>query len=221
VWSVADDAAPPRVLGKPVKFNLTHHNLYTIRADPNANTRSGSALVEGRLSTLGGEGKRNSTARNSVGELVMVESVVFKKLQTRTPQGWLNNVPKAIPSVLHEIMCTPATDTVGQVLRCEKRATVFAGVAADVSFCTQKNQFMSSAVADFCEQSMWLYVKKLDKLAFTREEQRNEADNGTMKGSISAGELQRRKDKGDNIDLFALVLFFITDMHSWPLLRGL
>jgi hypothetical protein len=57
---------------------------------------------------MGGAGKRSSVARNSVGGLVMVESILFKRLSIRA-QGWWNGAAKTIPAVLHEILCSAAT----------------------------------------------------------------------------------------------------------------
>ena len=48
---------------------------------------------------MGGAGKRSSVARNSVGGLVMVESILFKRLSIRA-QGWWNGDAKTIPAVL-------------------------------------------------------------------------------------------------------------------------
>jgi len=50
---------------------------------------------------MGGAGKRSSVARNSVGGLVMVESILFKRLSIRA-QGWWNGDAKTIPAVLQE-----------------------------------------------------------------------------------------------------------------------
>jgi len=57
----------------------------------------------------------------------MVESIVFKRIDTRVP-GWWNATVTTIPAVL----CTAATDRVAAALGCAKRVTVFAGLAGQM-----------------------------------------------------------------------------------------
>jgi len=76
---------------------------------------------------MGGARKRNTVARNSVDGLVMVESIVFKRLGTRVA-GWWNTAATTIPAVL----CTAATDQVAAALGCAKRVIVFAGLAGQM-----------------------------------------------------------------------------------------
>jgi len=68
--------------------------------DPTVSNHSGSALQDDKVTGMAGAGKRNSVARNSVGSLVMVESIIFKRLSTRVG-GWWNTVTTTIPVVLH------------------------------------------------------------------------------------------------------------------------
>ena len=76
---------------------------------------------------MGGAGKCNTVACNSVDSLVMVESIVFKRFCTRVA-GWWNAATTTIPAVL----CTAATDRVAAVLGCAERVTVFTGLAGQM-----------------------------------------------------------------------------------------
>jgi len=164
---------------------------------------------------MGGAGKRNSVARNSVEGLVMVESIVFKRLSTQVG-GWWSNAAKTIPAVLHGIRCTAATDQVTQVLGCAKRATVFAGLAGQMyASVPGPNQFQSRAVALFFERSMFLYIKQQDKLYFSEEDARREQVNGTFKEFLPDSELKRRAAHGEFGDLFVMVLFMIAERNTW------
>jgi len=114
---------------------------------------------------MGGAGKRNTVARNSVDGLVMVESLVFKKLGNRVA-GWWNADAMNIPTVLHEIQCTATTDQVAAALGCAERVTVFAGLAGQLyTSVPGPNQSQSRSVAGFFENSMFLYIKPQDKFA--------------------------------------------------------
>jgi hypothetical protein len=164
---------------------------------------------------MGGAGKRSSVARNSVGGLVMVESILFKRLSIRA-QGWWNGAAKTIPAVLHEILCSAATDRVAQVLGCAERATVFAGLAGQMyALVPGPNQFQSRAVALFFERSMFLYIKPQDKLIFSEEDARREQENGTIKQFIPNAELKRRASQGEFGDLFVMVLCMIAERNAW------
>jgi len=164
---------------------------------------------------LGGAGKRSSVARNSVGGLVMVESIIFKRLSIRA-QGWWNSAAKTIPAVLHEILCSAATDRVAQVLGCAERDTVFAGLAGQMyASVPGPNQEQSRAVALFFERSMFLYIKPQDKLFFSEEDARREKENGTIKQFIPDAELKRRAKNGEFGDLFVMVLCMIAERNAW------
>jgi len=142
-------------------------------------------------------GKRNTVARNSVDGLVMVESIVFKRLGTRV-DGWWNAAATTIPAVLHEILCTAATDRVAEVLGCAERVTVFAGLAGQMyTSVPGPNQSQSRAVARFFEHSMFLYIKPQDKLSFSEEDARREREDGTIKEFVPAAELRRRAAQGE------------------------
>jgi len=129
--------------------------------------------------------------------LVMVESIVFKRLGTRV-DGWWNAAATTIPAVLHEILCTAATDRVAAVLGCAERVTVFAGLAGQMyTSVPGPNQSQSRAVARFFEHSMFLYIKPQDKLSFSEEDARREREDGTIKEFVPAAELRRRAAQGE------------------------
>jgi len=149
-------------------FQLTEHCMYPTQKGPHHQQlqwQRTSKWTGLRYATPGGAGKLNTVACNSVDGLVMVESLVFKKLGNRVA-GWWNAAAMTIPAVLHEIQCTAATDQVAAALGCAMRVTVFVGLAGQMyTSVPGLNQSQSRSVAGFFEHRMFLYIKPQDKLS--------------------------------------------------------
>jgi len=96
------------------------------RSDPRDTTRGGVSLAPHAKSSMGGAGMRNTKARGSVDGLVRTETILVKRLQSRQRTSF-NAAELAVPKILHQMLCTTASDQVVAALGCGEREIVFAG----------------------------------------------------------------------------------------------
>jgi len=167
---------------------------------------------------MGGAGKRNTKARGSVDGLVRTETILMMRLQSRQRTSF-NAAELAVPKILHQMLCTAASDQVVAALGCGERQIVFAGSGGLLypSY-DGPNIEMAPAVKVFYATGQWKYVTKADKLGYTLQEAQNDTQNGTVKVFIAPEELQRRQTAGEFGQFFGLVLSEITDTSAWPTL---
>jgi len=108
-----------------------HHSpakqCFLDRLDPRDSTRRLAAHAK---SPLGGAGMPlcNSKARGAVNGLVRTETILMKRLHSWQRTSF-NAAELAVPKILHQMLCTPASDQGVAALGCGERECAFASSA--------------------------------------------------------------------------------------------
>ena len=128
------------------------------RSDPMDTTRDGVSLAPHAKSSMGGAGMRNTKARGAVDGLVRTETIFVKRLQSRQRTSF-NAAELAVPKILHQMLCTAASDQVVAALGCGEWEIVFAGSGGLLypSY-DGPNTEMAPAVKVFNAIGQWKYV---------------------------------------------------------------
>jgi len=169
---------------------------------------------------MGGAGMRNTKARGAVDGLVRTETILMnlKRLQSQQRTSF-HAAEMAVPKILHQMLCSAASDQVVAALGCGEREIVFAGSGGLLypSY-DGPNTEMAPAVKVFYTTGQWKYVTKADKLGYRLQEAQDDAQKGTVKVFIAPEELERRQTAGEFGQFFGLIVSEITDTSAWPTL---
>jgi len=167
---------------------------------------------------MGGARMRNTKARGAVDGLVRTETILMKRLQSRQSTSF-NVAAIAVPKILHQMLCTAASDQVVAALGCGEREIVFSGSGGLLypSY-DGPNTEMAPAVKVFYTTGQWKYVTNADKLGYSLQEAQDDAQKGTVKVFIAPEELERSQTAGEFELCFRLIISEIPDTSAWPTL---
>ena len=145
------------------------------RSDPRDTTRGGVSLAPHAKSSMGGARMRNTKARGSVDCLVRTETILMKRLQSRQRTSF-NAAEMTVPKILHQMLCTAASDQVMAALGCGEREIVFAGSGGLLypSY-DGPNIEMAPAVKVFYTTGQWCVHTGLRQVYHTRTDERGTA----------------------------------------------